>query len=475
MPQDDDLLPLVAEAERRWGSPPFMTALFAEQLAFVLDKARNKAALCSRRAGKTWAACAYLLLSAFRTPGTVSTYIALTRASAKRLLWEELIRFDHRYSLGLTFNHSELTARLSNGSSIFLVGADDAATIERLRGGKYLLAIIDEAASFRPSVLESLVREILRPALIDLRGTLCLIGTPGAACVGLFHAATTDSSSPFALHHWTVLENPHVPHAREELDSEKKANGWTDDHPIYRREWLGEWVRDSGSLVYQFEPSRNSSTGSVHLQKQSAILGIDYGVVDATAFAVWAWEDYSRTAVLLECWGQSGLTPSEAARITLELNARYHFNRIVGDVGGLGKGFAEEARQRFAVPVMPAQKTNKRGYIELFNGDLRAGLIRVVPDKCKQWIEEAQICQWDDVPKDHPQYHQREDPRFDNHCLDAALYGWRECKAFAEDADPGLEPEPSIEERLRQQHLDRWERKKEADEQGQDWFSRRFG
>ncbi|MES2359934.1 MAG: terminase family protein [Gemmatimonadota bacterium] len=463
----DDILPLVLEAEKRWGTPPFVRELFAQQLAFIADAGRAKAALCSRRAGKTYAACAYLLLAAFRNPGTVSAYIALTRASAKRLLWEELIRFDHRHSLGLTFNHSELTARLPNGSSIFLVGADDAATIERLRGGKYLLAIVDEAASFRPSVLESLVREILRPALIDLRGTLCLIGTPGAACVGLFHDATTDPASPFKLHHWTVLENPHVPHAREELDHERKANHWTEDHPIYRREWLGEWVRDSGSLVYQYEPTRNGTGVLGGGPARQTILGCDYGVVDATAFAIWAWEPHQQTCVLLECWGQTGLIPSEAARIVRELNAKWHFDRIVGDVGGLGKGFAEEARQRFAVPIMPAQKTNKRGYIELFNGDLKSGLIRVVADKCKQWVEEATICQWDEK-------REKEDPRFDNHCLDAALYGWRECKAFAEDADPSLEPEPSEEERLRRQHMERWERRKEADEQGVDWFSRRF-
>ncbi len=472
MPLPPDLTRVLSRAQR-----PYMAELFGQQRAFLDDESRSKAALCSRRAGKTWSACAYLLREAFRVPGSTSCYIALTRASAKRLLWEELIRSNHRHNLNVTFNHSELTAKLDNGSQIFLVGADDAATIERLRGGKYLLAVIDEAASFGPNVLGTLVREILRPALVDLKGTLCMIGTPGAACVGPFFDATTDPKSPYSLHHWTVLDNPHIPHIAEEIENEKLANHWDDTHPIYRREWLGEWVRDSGSLVYQFTAGKNLAAsgagddvgGSVSWR---CVLGIDYGFTDATAFCVIGWQEHSKEAVVLESFKEVGLIPSAAAEKVHELNEQYHFRRIVGDVGGMGKGYAEEARQRFAIPIQPAQKLNKRGYIDLINGDLISGLLKVVGPRNRALIEEMSVLQWAPKPKDSPAgsiWHEEEDSRFDNHLCDAMLYAWRECKAFRARPAPVVLPpieaaekamEQQIRDQLKQKRLAPWDRRR---------------
>jgi hypothetical protein len=96
-----------------------------------------------------------------------------------------------------------------------------------------------------------------------------------------------------------------------------------------------------------------------------------------------------------------------------------------GIAGGKAAESNEELRRRFALPMVQAQKTGKRGFIELMNSDLIAGNLRVLGSGCGEWVSEAITCQWN-------QDRTAEDPQYSNHRLDAALYAWRECHAWAE-------------------------------------------
>jgi len=91
--------------------------LFEQQLAFINDPSSFKTALCSRRAGKTYASCYYLIETASKHPDSLSAYIALTRTSAKRLMWMELKRANRKYHIGMrlitqsSWRHCQITAR----------------------------------------------------------------------------------------------------------------------------------------------------------------------------------------------------------------------------------------------------------------------------------------------------------------------------------------------------------------------------
>lgn len=256
-----------------------MAGLFDRQIALINDPSRRKAAKCGRRSGKTHAVGAYLYKAAVEPAhaGLMVPYIALTKGHARRLLWPVLQKLDRDHELGLAFNQTELIATLPNGSKIWLTGADKPAEVEKLRGGAYPLVCIDEAASFGP-ILEYLVEDVLDAALEDYDGTLCLIGSPSAACAGLFYDVTTQAKDEdgrvkhpgWATHSWTVLDNPMFPRwagapnwralAQLWLANKQADKGWSDDHPVFRREWLGQWVRDMTSLVYRYLEVRNSYT-----------------------------------------------------------------------------------------------------------------------------------------------------------------------------------------------------------------------
>jgi phage terminase large subunit len=263
-----------------------------------------------------------------------------------------------------------------------------------------------------------------------------MIGTPSARLSGLFYEATTKQDSPYSVHHWTILDNPFIPHAREWLDARKKERAWTEDTPAYRREWLGEWCGSTDSQVYQFSREKNLAVGIPN--KLDYILGIDLGYDDETAFVVVGYRPDEPKLYVVETYAKSEMTITDIVRKIDELTSRYKsFVRIVADTGGLGKQIAAEIRKRYGVAVFPAEKTQKAEFIQLLNDDLRLGKVLVNPIEIN-FIEEITALQWDEE-KDGRFI---EDPRFANHRCDAFLYAWRESTHYLSKV-PDNRPEPN--------------------------------
>lgn len=229
--------------------------------------------------------------------------------------------------------------------------------------------------------------------------------------------------------------------------------------PILRAQLLeGRWIQ-GGGLVYRFDPERNLVDRAPQ-DLSRFILGIDYGVKDDCAFTVLGWKYHERIVYTIESKRYRDMIPDTAAEVTRELEQRWSFDRIVGDVSGLGKAFAEEARRRFAVPVEPAEKRNKRGYQQLMNGALERKELMIVADGCEELIDEWSRLPWKlDMTA--------EADGFDNHCADSCLYGWRAATAFAEEPKPvsiAAEDDP-----LEQQLLAELERKQRMPWYERDW------
>lgn len=401
--------------------------LFQAQRDFIDDPARMKAALCSRRAGKTFCCCYYLIRESLSLPEAICVYIGLTRQSAKRLMWTELKRANRHYNLGMHFNNAELMVTFPNGSQIMLAGANDDADIDKLRGSPYRLVVMDECASFGPHI-ESLVTDVIEPSLVDYDGTMALIGTPGASCSGLFYRATTGIDAGYKTHRWTIRDNPHIPNAQKWLDERIKQRGWTVDHPVYLREWCGQWVRDENSLVYKFNAERNVFDGELNPDfDYEFVMGLDLGYNDATAFSIGAFSEDDDTFYIVESTKAERLIPARIADRIREYQARYRIDRIICDTGGLGKSIAEEFKQRYGLPIKAAEKTKKNSYIEHFNSDLISGRIKVA-ESCTGLINEWLALQWDESGE-------KEDKRYENHLCDSSLYMWRMSRHYLFEAD----------------------------------------
>lgn len=436
------LAALLTEMERRNPAStlqPLMAGLFDRQRALLLDKSTRKAALCSRRAGKSHTAAVACIRALLDPVEADSAYIGITRGAAKKILFSLLRRLNDKYDLHLHFNLADLTVEHENGNTLYITGAHNEDDTEKLRGLKLKLAILDECASFK-SHMAYLVDEVLEPTLIDCNGTMMQIGTPSANPIGnYFHNVTTGGDKGYAIHRWTLLDNPHIPHARTWLDNYRERKGWGLDHPIYRREWLGEWTISDDQMVYKYKAENQHYALLPRGIQFHHVIGVDLGFNDAFALTVLAYSEDARNVWLVKEVIREGLIPAKMAEIIQNMKAIYNPVAIVADHGGLGKAICEEFNQRYHLNILPAEKSKKLAYIELLNGDLLSGMVKIRSDSVV--AREMQALQWD---ADRPG---KEDERMPNDGVDSLLYAWRQCRHYL-GLDREAMPEPGTPEAI---------------------------
>lgn len=412
-------------------------SVFPAQHKFLHSKATRKAALCTRRAGKSHIAAIYLLLRTQLTPGSVGLYLALTRKSAKKIMWYKLKEINRQYNLKLQFMESELIVKLPNGSRIELVGADTENVADRLRGDAYIVVIVDEAQAFG-SHLDYLIDDAIEPATMDLDGDIVLLGTPGAIAAGTFYNATQEDSF-YNVHKWSILDNIYIPHAKKWLADLKLRRRWSDDNPTYRREYLGEWCHDPSALVYKLNEKINTYETLPDVDF-NYIIGLDYGWNDATAFSVLAYSEHYPDAFITECYGHAEMIPSRVATELQRLMAKYKPERIVADTGGLGKSITEEMRIRYQLPIVAAEKTEKYMAIDTLNGDFIDKRL-YINKKLHALINQMHNLTWDDKRK--------ENPALPNDLADSCLYAHRFSRHYWGKIPDVISIEKQIENRIK--------------------------
>lgn len=424
--------------------------MFSNQNDFIEDSAREKGALCTRRAGKTTMWPRYCTIVAQLIPRAIVRIWGITRLRTKQLLWDEFKLLIARHKIKANFNETELTIRFDNGSEIRFLGADKDKEVQKKRGDKTVLEVVLEAQLFGP-YLKTLVEDVAGPCLFDMKGTFCLEGTPGPVCAGHWYDVsggedlakrwTSAGNSKkdhygagWSMHRWSVLDNPYLPHAKDELAALKAKRRWADDNPTYVREWLGRWVNDYGSLYYRFDSSRNTFTldeikpwgpGWEHT------LGWDLGFKDDMAMVVWGFHPAHAELYEAFSWKKPGALSPEIVETIRGLEKHgvdgTPFNIIarVADTGGGGRMYVEEVSSRYSMSFEAAKKTDKYEHVRLLNDDLSGGLVRLRAGS--QYAEEIAVLlrDLDWPPPEKPEAEPREDPRCANHCSDAGLYGYR--------------------------------------------------
>lgn len=403
--------------------------LFDRQRRLDEDTARRKAALCTRRAGKTDWVPKRLIRRALAAPESIRVYLAVTRVRAKELIWRHLEVLNERYDLRAKLNEQQGVVTLPNHAVIRLKGADDKREAQKGRGDKLHELVIDECQIFPPEVLKSMVDDVYGPTLEDVGGDISLLGTPGIVCAGEWWEITrpdTAARAPgWSVHQWSVLDNPYMAHMRARLPQLKAERNWQDDNPTWLREWCGQWVHDNEALFYRFDPTRNvhdltlremTGPGWMH------VLGWDIGLRDDMALVAWAFHENRPEVYECFSWKENGVTSERVVEEVAKLEKLGL--KVVGqvaDTGGLGALVVEEVAKRFKVRFEAAKKTEKYAHVELFNDDLLTGRVKLM--RGSPYTQEIAVLPKDpEGPVNKPP---QEDPRFPNHCADAGLYGWR--------------------------------------------------
>jgi hypothetical protein len=344
---------------------------------------------------------------------------------------------------GANWNERDKRWTFPSGATLTFGYCETARDVYRYQGSELQFIGVDELTQWPEQSYRYLLSRLrrLQGATVPVRARAA--SNPGGIGHDWVRRRFVEAADPkrrFVAAH--LPDNPHV-----DAVEYRRSLAQLDENTRRQLE-DGIWVRDAGGLVYRYDEARNQVAQAPALSYY--LVGIDYGFTDATAFSVLGWRDNDPTVYVVEAYKLTGLTPSDAAEEAHRLSARYTPVKMVGDIGGLGKGYAEEARKRFSLPIEPAEKNNKRGYQSLLNGDLERGRVKVVG--CPQLVAE-----WLELP--WTEDHAKEAEGFDNHCADATLYAWRAASAYHEEP---VAPLPTRAEVLAQQERDIWEKRAEA-------------
>lgn len=404
-----------------------------EPVLGALERSEKQIAiLTSRRAGKTNTVLRALCRDALDNPRRKYAYIGLSRVTAENIVWKELEEINENHSLHLELQGYRLRAIFPNGSDITLYGADQPGWVKKFKGAKYRSVVIDEAGEFDID-LQDFIYRVIRPTLVDLRGTLWLIGTPGIITSGFWWKVTNPDPSirlkKWDFYTWHSRDNPFiVEQFNEELQELHEEFGDAlYDLPWYRREWLGEWCTDTSNNVYNYDPEKCAIENWEPSLGDQYLLGVDPGYSDAAAFVVAVYNpEKDDKLVFIDCYKEIGMLMGAMADRVEAYMQKYPGIRIIGDPDSAH--FLAELRTRRSIPVEDAKKVKKQQAIQVMNSYLAAGKIKYLMPNCMPYAKEIM-----ELKKDFQKSDERiedgvtlgvwkEHPRMPNDLCDAGLY-----------------------------------------------------
>lgn len=399
---------------------------------------RRDAALTTRRAGKSDGGVHEWTATALTTPGWRGVYVNETLPEARKIVWRndmgqgfcDLLA-QHGQSLGNnTYRLATITAKVndtaaeinfSNGSQIALFGADDEASINKMRGQAKDAIWCDEAQKFKH--LRAFILQVASPCVKDKRGRIKLTGTPSEDAAGYFYDVTCEPDSGdtplkgWSVHRWSVADNPWFGATPEERWARTAGealaeNGWDGTEPEFVREWLGKWVKGDARYVYPvhaapghiqlcYAPQRlvpNPINGShaPWIDITAALrdlpsppprhkpftwlyaIGADFGYAqDPFAITVWASTPVLPEIYELWSWKQHRVVPDDQAAYLKALWDRLdNVIVLVGDPAGQVAANMAGWRERMGLPIDEAEKSSKPTWQAMMAGDIRKGRVR---------------------------------------------------------------------------------------------------
>lgn len=457
----------------------------------VEDPSRRVSMLVGRGGAKTTTmrARAAIKLTSIRRADLL--YLAVTKDHARELNWDPLQAMNEHYGLELRFLKSEMTATCARtGARYVMNGMETDADIEPYRGKSRHELQVDEAASHNKRRLTKLLDEIIAPRLGDKKGCIVLGGTPGHDLSGEFYDATRPASpahAPYAdrgkpgheprywsSHAWSLKQVHELPRAAElypalvqlweEALLEKLKKGWSDDHPVWMREYLGLWASDFTGRVFRYLPNlpdgapwnrwdpfdgqplegiqalrasitRLRSMGFANLR---FVVPGDMGHTDPFALnplafsptdakrRIWHVMPFERTGMYARLIAELLVGPEAIERI-LRSEPHEPYGGVFGELGCWPDGLVmdsdgntiDELANVYGIRFKKADRNPgyKHGGIELVNGEFVDGRLFVIANSPLE--KQLEQLQW----REDQFGRVKEDPRQANHSTDTLVYG----------------------------------------------------
>jgi len=310
---------------------------FSIDPATKIPRTRHGVWVVHRRGGKDATAfCGITIPAMAMRPGNYF-YIFPKFAQAKRAIWQEETSFLDR--IPPHWDPKRLETELfvevrvppsGKVARIFLLGADDTATVSKLVGTNPLGVVYSEAA-----LIDKSVRGLLSPALAANGGWELFVGTPRGKnwFHDLYRMALTESGWFCEL--LTVDQtrkdgpgedgSPVIP--QEEISAYRRS-GITEEE--IQQEYWCSWEGYSVGTIYGDLLRQARAEGRIGQQpydpRKPVGVTLDLGRSDLTA--AWFWQVDASRVVWMDYWAARGETSSSTIRFLKEQRP-YHYARVV--------------------------------------------------------------------------------------------------------------------------------------------------
>lgn len=278
------------------------------------------------------------------------------------------------------------------GQQVFILGADNKAHVNRLRGASIKYCYGDEITTWNQGVFDMLKSRLDKPYSV-FDGT-CNPDNPRH-----WFKQFLDSDADIFQQAYTIDDNPYLDPAF--VENLKKEYAGT---VLYDRYIRGLWVAAEGAIYRQFNdhPERYIVTGLDDKQITRAVIGVDFGGgTSAHAFCCTGFTRDGAVVVLDEYHEKQALEPTKLERDFVDFVRRCQMRWLVTDVwcdsaeqtliNGLR---AAAAREGIGVNIGNAQKRPINDRIRATCLLMGAGRFFVMRN-CRETIDALKSALWD--------------------------------------------------------------------------------
>ncbi len=306
--------------------------LHDKQKEVIAKGKRYTVVRAGRRSGKTVLAIEKALHTAMSKSGSNVVYLAVTQVQARQIIWAML---KNRVGVHGEANETrlEMTVPTLDGgeSTIFLAGWESR---EVFRGRNAKLIIFDEVDSYTSFAVG--LQEIFRPAILDTKGEMWMIGTPRPQTSNILTLESLHKDDDeWAFFHYNSYDNPHLD--KEMIDKEKEVM----TPQIFQQEYMAEYP-DGDQKLFDMEAVAQAFTLTPSSTKSPMYLSIDPAGKDGQDNTVFALQQGD----LITLHSKKNMNREAIEDMILDYEKKYEIPRknIIGDAVGVGEFLFGEGR-----------------------------------------------------------------------------------------------------------------------------------
>lgn len=389
----------------------------------------------SRRTGKTELMGRLIVANLISSNDAHVVYINRNSSAAIRQIKKPLLTALAQTNLQIVKGSVESQfIEFNNGSQLLICGNNNAADIDRTRGERISLCIMDECGHQRNT--RQIIREVIEPAMADYgkEAKLVLVGTPPRIPYTYVEDVWNNAISlGWQAYHWTYMDNPHLPDRDSILDDVCKSNGVTPDSAFIQREYFGRMnVYDDDAKFIKKYTIEEPADIKTRLWDY-AWIGVDYGVTDKAAVVSVLADSKSREMFVVDDWSEDG---KEVTALCKEIMRQYENLKalnvrrsvqVIADTNN--KEISLELHRTYKIPnVALAYKHDKDLALDQLAEWFKTGRIKL-SDKAKAVRKDADLMVWERDEETDKIVHKLDDDTYHGNAMFATLYVSRQFDA----------------------------------------------